>query len=778
MIFGDFNIDTLKESAEKKQYENLLAAYDFEIQNTLPTRVTPYSRSCLDHMITSSFLKTNTIPTTISDHYTVTADILLRGSSVLPQNLTAVTKYRNLREIKGEKALNFLFLLLNKLQRIPDEIDINHKVELLAKTIMECIEKFAPEKNIAQNKRPTEWITNQIKRAITKRDKLFQKWINDPNETNRSAYRKQRNEVTQKIRAAKRDANLKRLGHQPTPKTIYNTLKQQKRQERSIPQTPSSEILNNYFTSIGPALSSEIPIQKRKCKIERIKRTMVLSHTNEDEVSKVLRKLKNKKSAGHDGISNEILKCCSPIVEPFLVDIFNKSIDQGVFPSSLKLTKVIPLYKKGDYSNPENYRPISLLSSLSKVYEHLLFERMVVFCKKNEILSSKQFGFREKMSCINAIISVTEYMRDEIDKKSTGQACFIDLKKAFDTLDHSILLDKIEKYGFRGKVLQILESYLHGRRQYTIINGMESQVNLLSTGVPQGSVLGPLLFLIYINDIEKCVENSQLAMFADDTTVIKAGKRVDNLIRKDVDCMFKWFCSNKLTVNIDKCESICFGLGKPEKVEIDGQQVEYKNACKYLGVYIDKNLKFRDHIDYVVKKLNIFCGLIYRVRHLYPKNCLLLFYNSFAKSIIMYGILVYGSAAKTNLVKIEKAQRRILRAIFFMQRTDSLSEIFTKEGVLTVFELFLVELIKELFKQIRLESPSQLLNLGSMPENIHLTRFRRKQLLPSIYCRTTLKRKSLTNSLRIAHNWLMELKLIPMNLKDLPAITVKNYIGH
>ena len=144
----------------------------------------------------------------------------------------------------------------------------------------------------------------------------------------------------------------------------------------------------------------------------------------------------------------------------------------------------------------------------------------------------------------------------------------------------------------------------------------------------------------------------------------------------------------------------------------------------------------------------------------------------------MYGILVYGSAAETNSVKIEKAQRRILMAIIFMHRTDSLNEIFTTEteAVLTVFELFLVELIKELFKQIRLESPSQLLKLGNKPENIHVTRFRRNQLLPSLYSRTTLKRKSLTNSVRIAHNWFMELKLIPMNLKDLPAITVKTYI--
>ena len=251
MIFSDFNIETLKESA-KKQYENLLAAYDFEIQNTLPTRVTPNSRSCLDYIITSSFFlkKTNTIPTPVSDHYTVIADILLRGASVRPQNTTTISKYHN---FFCEKAPNFLFFSLTKLDQIPDEIDINHKVELLAKIIKACVEKFAAEKNIALNKQPPEWIRNQIKRAITKRYELFQEWIEGSIATNRSAYRKQRNEMTRKIRAAKRDANSKKLGHQQTPKTIHNTLKQQKRQQRSIPQTPSSKTLNNYFTSIGPA---------------------------------------------------------------------------------------------------------------------------------------------------------------------------------------------------------------------------------------------------------------------------------------------------------------------------------------------------------------------------------------------------------------------------------------------------------------------------------------------------------------------------------------------
>ena len=198
-------------------------------------------------------------------------------------------------------------------------------------------------------------------------------------------------------------------------------------------------------------------------------------------------------------------------------------------------------------------------------------------------------------------------------------------EKTLDTHYHSILLAKTKKYGFKGKIWQILENCLHEKGQNFLINDIKSQVNLLRTGVPQGSVLGPLLFLIYINDINKCVDSSQLALFADNTTVIKAGKRIDNLNREDSYYMFIWFCSNKLTGNNDKCESLCFGLGKPEKVEINRQQVECKNACKCLGVYVEQ--RFREHIDYVVKTLNTFCGIFCRVRQCLQKSCLLLFYK-------------------------------------------------------------------------------------------------------------------------------------------------------
>ena len=229
--------------------------------------------------------------------------------------------------------------------------------------------------------------------------------------------------------------------------------------------------------------------------------------------------MKNKKSCGEDGISNEILNCCSPIVDEYIAIAFNKCILEKTYPTCFEVAKVIPLHKKGDESDPAIYRPISLLSSLGKLFEKLLHKRMVKFCEKEKILTSTQYGFRSKRSCVDAISTVTEYIRTEIDRKSIGQICFIDLQKAFDTLDHNILLNKIEKYGFRGPIYHIVKNYLDNRWQFVASDCSISSKRRICTGVPQGSVLGPLLFLLYINDLHQVIKDSRIAMFADDTTV-------------------------------------------------------------------------------------------------------------------------------------------------------------------------------------------------------------------------------------------------------------------
>ena len=234
--------------------------------------------------------------------------------------------------------------------------------------------------------------------------------------------------------------------------------------------------------------------------------------------------MKNKKSYGLDGISNEILKCCSPVVEPDIAAAFNKCIEERAFSKCLKIAKVIPLIKKCNKREPENYRPISSLSSISKVFEKLLQSRMIKFCEKNSIFSGNQNGFQSKRSCIDAIVSITEFIRREIDRKSLGQASFIDLQKAFDTLDHKILFQKMEKYGSRGPIHDMMKSYITDRWQYVDMNGKETNQKRITTGVPQRSILGPFLFLLYINNLDSFSGNNNLSMFVDDTTIFNAKK--------------------------------------------------------------------------------------------------------------------------------------------------------------------------------------------------------------------------------------------------------------
>ena len=369
-----------------------------------------------------------------------------------------------------------------------------------------------------------------------------------------------------------------------------------------------------------------------------------------------------------------------------------------------------------------------------------------------------------------------QLMRSEIDSKSTGQACFIDLQKAFDTLDHKILLEKLEKYGYRGPIYKLLNSYLNDRWQYIDLNGTCTSKKQILTGVPQGSILGPFLFLLYINDLDENSGDSNVTMFADDTTLINAGKSKNFSVQEDIDKITSWLIENKLTINVDKCEVMFFGSGNPQLLKIDENNQQFKSCCKYLGLYVDKWLRFNQHIDYIVKKLNKFCGLIYCTRHLYPRKCLILFYNSFAKSIINYGILVYGSAAKTNLAKIEIVQRRIMRAIFFKKKFESMKEIMIENGIQTVFELYVAELIKELFRQLRFEAPNQYLQETSTVGGHLNTRGKEKGLLRSNYCRTVVKKKSIGNSLRKAYNWLTDLKLIPVELQTMTKWQVKQYL--
>ena len=290
-----------------------------------------------------------------------------------------------------------------------------------------------------------DWITNKIKNAITKRNTLFEKRINNPSTNNQEKYKTIRNKVSALIREAKKEVIYRKIGEDPSAKCIYRTLKAINCNQESSPPVIDPDIMNDFFVSIGPKLSSKLPVVDPNMNITRVSKTMFLQPTDQWEFAKILKQMKNKKSYGLDGISNEILNCCSPVIEPAIAAAFNECIEERTFPKCLKIVKVIPVFKKGYKRSPENYRPISLLTSRSKVFEKLFLSCKINFCEKNCIISGNQYGFRSNKSCMDAIVSITEFIRTEIDRKSLGQACFIDLQKAFDTFDHNILLQKMAK---------------------------------------------------------------------------------------------------------------------------------------------------------------------------------------------------------------------------------------------------------------------------------------------------------------------------------------------
>ena len=329
---------------------------------------------------------------------------------------------------------------------------------------------------------------------------------------------------------------------------------------------------------------------------------------------------------------------------------------------------MIPIYKKDDAEIYSNYRPVSVLPSFSKILERLIFNRCVDHLDKHDILNEKQFGFRKNHSTYMAIIELIDKINNAVEKRETTLALYLDLSKAFDTIDHNILLYKLEHYGFRGIVLNWFRSYLSNRTQYVYYNNCKSEKLDVTCGVPQGSILGPLLFILYINDIVNTSNMLQFILFADDTTILFSDKDISSkidLINTELKEVTNWFKTNKLSVNASKTNFMIMGTthqtSKPKnniKVILDNVELSRVNKTKFLGVLIDENLTWKDHIDAISKTMSRNIGIINKLKHFVPKRILLSLYYTLVMPYLNYGILAWGNSCKTYLNKLLKLQKR------------------------------------------------------------------------------------------------------------------------
>ena len=500
---------------------------------------------------------------------------------------------------------------------------------------------------------------------------------------------------------------------------------------------------NKFFCKIGQSLADKVNRAGNENPIKylnnRINESIFLTPTNFQEISRIISSLKNSSSFGPDGISSFFLKIASDVVSFPLSIFFNLFIEQGCFPESLKLSKVIPMFKSGAKCDLSNYRPISLLSVISKMFEKLISIRVMSFIEKHSILSPTQYGFRPESSTEFAILDIVSSCYENINEKLFTGLIMIDLKKAFDSVTHSILLQKLEHYGFRGNVFNLFSSYLSNRQQYVSVNNVNSSTQYIKYGVPQGSVLGPLLFLLYINDLENSC-NSTPRLFADDTCVIAKGTSPAQLelqLNHELNQIAAWINANNLTINPSKTYALIISpftnLNSPTlNLFYNHHRIDVVRTVKYLGIILDNQLLFKQHIKMLESKLSRYVGIIFKLKSFLPKYILSKIYYAFIHSYLNYGLIIWGATPASNLSKLCRIQNKALRVITGTGWREHAPPLYATQKILQLSKLITYSVAKFMHKFTNKKLPATFNHFFTAVAKIH-SRYTRNSTKPNQY---------------------------------------------
>lgn len=417
--------------------------------------------------------------------------------------------------------------------------------------------------------------------------------------------------------------------------------------------------------------------------------------------------LKNK-SCPLNCLPARVVKYVKYLIAPVLSALINRSVASGSFPSSLKIARVVPIFKGGSSSDVGNYRPISVLPVFSKIFEKAMYLRVYQYLSNKGVLSEKQFGFRNGRGTINANIELFRYLYKELDADRYVLSIFIDFRKAFDCVCHEILLGKLWHYGIRGECHEWFKSYLSNRRQFVSLSGVTSTEESIICGVPQGSILGPLLFLLFINDVTRCTDEFQYALYADDCTLSYAFSKVDACsVADDVNYALRnvlsWVNLNKLAINVNKTGYLVFSYrGDVEvgDVVVEGFKLNRLDIAKFLGINIDSHLTLKHHFDHISSKISKGIGILYKLRGTIPLSALRSIYFALVHPHLVYGIEVYFNAANVYRDRLFLLQKRAIRAINNLSYDDHTNDYFYRNKILKLHDLHRYQICLYTFKTI------------------------------------------------------------------------------
>lgn len=720
-IMGDFNVNLHVNSKEVNNLEEIMFSAGFSPLISTHTHEKPgCNQTCIDNIYTNDINKvvaSGTLSDRISHHlpvFNIFEDLAVTNSE--PQ--VKHTQYYDYSESNVR-------LLVSSLNQHFSEHPPNNFIEFhdTFKTNLDKSCKLSKPKVSKRTPLTNPWITGGLIASINKKHELHDHWhrakrekclhnpgklcheikeachchpCNDAREKHAN-FTDKRRRVKHVIRLAQRHYTCNKIEDcQGDSKKTWQLINQvrgkQNKQikpsfminnERVICRRVIAHEFNKYFVSIASNLNEvyerridEDPIIVKSFTDylpQSCPSSIYLAECTSSEIINIISEFKNGKASD---IPTHVMKQCSQTISEHLARIYNNCMNEGVFPSQLKTGKITPIYKKEDEELLENYRPVSTLPVFGKIFEKIIYSRLYNFFLSRGIIFENQFGFRKNHSTSHALNFSVNHVEEKRNNKNHVLGIFIDLSKAFDTLPFDMLLKKLSNYGVRGNALKLLSSYLNNRSQYVSVLGEESEPLPVNLGVPQGSVLGPLLFLIYINDIYRCSTLGKFVLFADDTNIFVSAETKEQaykIANEILDSVCQYMRHNLLHINVKKSCYMYFSPTKRNTVdntendlnlEIDGIPIKQVTETKFLGVIIDDKLSWTPHIEKLTKKLNSICGRIYRIKNSLPSQLYKQIYHTLFESHLGYGISVWGGVSINKLSPLFLAQKKCVRILF------------------------------------------------------------------------------------------------------------------